>query len=104
LMTGWKDSHILLPTLIKSFKPTTMTLTEVKQAAEIMDRCKVHVEINSTGDGRIFINYWNWKNGNDVVCELVNGNLIYQYKDDDEEKEQPITIQEFVKMVLSRAV
>lgn len=69
-----------------------------------MERYKVNVEIHSPGDGRIFINYWNWRNGDDVVCELIDGKIIHSNRVDDVEKNVEITIGEFIKMVEDRII
>lgn len=38
---------------------------------------KYELELNFPGDGRIFLNFWDWVYGNDVVAEIVNGQLYY---------------------------
>ena len=63
---------------------------------------KVNVEVHSPGDGRLFLNYWNWHNGNDVVCEVIDGKLIHHYEVDGEEKNDEFTLSEFLKMVEAR--
>lgn len=52
---------------------------------------KYKLEINFVGDGRIFLNYWDYTYGNDVVAEYVDGALY-------DEKEE-ITLVEFLKRV-----
>ena len=37
---------------------------------------KYKIELNYPGDGRCFLNFWDWKHGNDVVAELKNGELL----------------------------
>lgn len=58
---------------------------------------KANVEINYVG--RVFINYWDWRNGNDVVCELIDGKLIHSHEVDGENKKEEITLSEFIKMI-----
>lgn len=58
------------------------------------ERYKANVEVHSSGDGRLFLNYWDWRNGSDVVCEVIDGKLIHH---NDE-----VTLTEFLKMVEAR--
>jgi len=37
---------------------------------------KHQLEINYPGDGRVFLNYWDWSHGNDVCCQIVDGKLM----------------------------
>lgn len=52
---------------------------------------KVKLELNFPGNGRVFLNYWDWDNGNDVTAELVDGNLY--------DENQEITLQDFIDRV-----
>ncbi len=52
---------------------------------------KIKIELHVVGDGRTFLNFWNWKNGDDVTAELKSGKL-YQ-------KEKEITLQKFLDTV-----
>ena len=63
------------------------------------ERYKAKVAIHSPGDGRIFLNYWNRRNGNDVICEIIDGKLIHYIKVDDEEKLDEITLSDFLRIV-----
>jgi hypothetical protein len=54
---------------------------------------KVNIELNIPDD-RIFLNFWNWYNGDDVVCEIKNGKL---YQNDIE-----ISLEDFCQMVKTR--
>ena len=63
---------------------------------------KIQVEINYVDDGRVFLNYWNWRNGNDVCCEIVDGKLIHDYEVDGKDTHEEITLQEFITMVKNR--
>lgn len=64
---------------------------------------KVEIELNMP-DTRIFLDFWNWHNGDDVICELKNDKLfLTQY--DDEGKELPekeITLTEFCQLVKTK--
>lgn len=66
------------------------------------ERYKANIEVHSPGDGRLFLNYWNWRNGNDVVCEVIDGKLIHHNEVDGEEKHDEITLSEFLTMVEAR--
>lgn len=53
---------------------------------------KIKLELNVVGDGRTFLNFWNYIDGDDVIAELHNGNL---YQDDGTK----IDLQQFVDEV-----
>lgn len=55
------------------------------------ERQKINIEILFTGDGRTFLNFWNWKDGDDVIGEFIAGKLIHDEKE--------ITINEFINKV-----
>ena len=57
-------------------------------------RLKIGIELHVVGDGRTFLNYWNYINGDDVIAEIKDGKL---YRDDVE-----ISLQEFVDSVKSK--
>lgn len=76
---------------------------------------KIKLELVAHGkpDGRRFLNFWNWRNGDDVVCEVIDGKLMLsEHKEADDyatskkmEKVVPareITIGEFIEMVCER--
>lgn len=63
---------------------------------------KIDVEINFIEDGRVFLNYWNWRNGNDVVCEIIDGKIIHKYEVDGEDTFEEISINDFITMVKNR--
>jgi penicillin V acylase-like amidase (Ntn superfamily) len=52
---------------------------------------KYSIELNCLNNGRKFLNYWDDENGQDVVCEIINGKLMI------EEKE--ISFMDFVQLV-----
>ncbi len=59
---------------------------------------KATIEINFVSDGRIFFNFWDLINGNDVVAEFKNGKLyreILTSKDAIKE----MSLQEFIDEV-----
>lgn len=64
---------------------------------------KINIELNMPDD-RIFLNFWNSYNADDVVCELKDGKLLIT---EDDEKGNPlppkeITLTEFCSMVKSK--
>ena len=66
---------------------------------------KAKIELNFP-DERIFLNYWNALDGDDVICEIVNGKLMLSQRDE-EANELPakeITIIEFIEMVRERII
>lgn len=57
---------------------------------------KYEIELNIVGDGRVFLNYWDWAHGNDVVAEIIDGKLMY---DAGNMKDEPITFNDFINLV-----
>ena len=59
------------------------------------------LELNYPGDGRLFLNYWDWMHGDDVVAEIVDGKIMLSQYDDDgnELPEKEITFSEFLALV-----
>lgn len=66
---------------------------------------KAQIEINFP-DQRIFLNYWNALDGDDVICEIVNGKLMLTQRDfeGNELRAIEITIVEFIEMVRERII
>lgn len=64
---------------------------------------KVEIEINKPDD-RTFVNFWNWHNGDDIVCQLVDGKLMLNQIDEEGNDLSPkeISFAEFCQMVLER--
>lgn len=62
-------------------------------------RLKINLEIHAVGDGRTFLNFWNWMNGDDVVAELKDGKLITT---DENGVESEISLQDFIDKVKSK--
>jgi hypothetical protein len=58
-------------------------------------RYKVDLELHSVCDGRVFLNFWNYYIGDDVVCEIVDGKLIQDVEDNPTE----ISFFDFLKQV-----
>lgn len=68
---------------------------------------KVKIELNFAGDA-VFLNFWNWYNGKDVVCELIDGKLMLSQYNEDASGElihstKEITFNDFVELVKERA-
>lgn len=55
---------------------------------------KVKLELHVVGDGRTFLNFWNWMTGEDVIAELIDGKL---YQDNVE-----ISLDKFVNDVKNK--
>lgn len=64
---------------------------------------KISIELNMPDD-RTFLNFWNWHNGEDVVCQLKDGKLfLNQYNvEGNELPEKEITLSEFCQMVKTK--
>ena len=61
-------------------------------------RLKIELELHIVGDGRTFLNFWNWKTGEDVVSEIKNGKLYM----DISEVETEVSLQQFVDEVKNK--
>ena len=60
---------------------------------------KIPIELNIPDD-RMFLNFGNWKDGNDVICQIVDGKLMLsQYDEDKELPSKEITFIEFCELV-----
>lgn len=42
---------------------------------------KYNLELNYPGDGRCFLNHWDYRHGNDVVAEIKEGKLFVDDKE-----------------------
>lgn len=64
---------------------------------------KINLELNIPDD-RTFLNFWNWYNGDDVVCRVDHGKLLLTQRDSNNDllPEREITIGEFIEMVRER--
>jgi len=58
---------------------------------------KIKLELVVNEDGRTFLNYWNWYNGDDVVTQIKDGKII-----DDNGEGKEISLQEFINQVNTR--
>ncbi len=64
---------------------------------------KAEIELVINSNGVKFLNYWNYINGDDVTCEIVDDKLILtEFDENSIETEREITFFEFVKMVEER--
>lgn len=61
---------------------------------EANKRLKIEIELHFVGDGRTFLNFWNWLDGNDVIAEMKEGKLY--------EDEKEISLQEFTDKIRDR--
>lgn len=64
---------------------------------------KANLELNIS-DEMAFLNFWDSRSGDDVICEIVDGKLmLVQYADDgDQLPPKEIGVSEFVGMVKAR--
>lgn len=69
------------------------------------ERAKIGIEYHVVGDGREFLNYWDFMHGDDVVCEIKDGKLMLNQHDDKGEElpEKEISLPEFLRLVASKA-
>lgn len=56
---------------------------------------KIDIEINIVGDGKIFLNFWDYIGGNDITVELKD-NKLYQNQNGCSIE---ISLQEFVEKI-----
>lgn len=59
---------------------------------------KIKLELNIPGDGRKFLNFWNWFNGDDVIAELKDGKIVLH----DGDNEREITFEEYITLIEER--
>lgn len=57
---------------------------------------KEKIEINYVG-GNLYVNFWDWAHGNDVIAKVVNGKLIHLPPEEIDTKE--ITFNDFLVMM-----
>lgn len=60
---------------------------------------KYSLELNFPGDGSIFLNWWDYYGGDDVVAEIKDGKLFIS-NDEKEEEKIEITFPDFLKRVI----
>lgn len=61
-------------------------------------RSKHTIEFHIVGDGREFLNFWDWAHGNDVVAEIIRSPFHLLWTDP-EGNELPITMEHFLNLV-----
>lgn len=64
-----------------------------------MKQLKIELELHVVGDGRTFLNFWNWMNGEDVTAEIIDGKL---HLNTDVYNSKFIELNEFIDMVTSK--
>lgn len=64
---------------------------------------KIPIELNIPDD-RMFLNFWNWKDGSDVICEIIDSKLMLAQYDENTDELPPkeITFIKFCEMVKTR--
>lgn len=60
---------------------------------------KIELELHLPGDGRIFINRWDYKHGNDSTAELRDGKLIMY----DVDGEFEVSLSDFINEVIENS-
>lgn len=60
-------------------------------------RGKYELELNFPGDGRVFLNFWDYAHGNDVVAEMKEGKLFLV--NDGQGKEVETSFEQFCEKV-----
>ncbi len=59
---------------------------------------KIALELNYPGDGRIFLNFWNLYNGEDIVAQVIDGKLYVRHPNDVEPGTE-VSFPEFLRRV-----
>lgn len=59
---------------------------------------KFNIELNVTNE-ETFLNFWDSNCGQDVICEIIDGQLFLHEYEGDELIETPITLQQFINLV-----
>lgn len=62
------------------------------------DELKVQIELRIVGDGRVYLNFWNWRNGEDVIAKVKNGHLFM----DIDKVETEVSLQRFIDDIKSK--
>lgn len=62
---------------------------------------KINLELNVLDNGKIFLNFWDYKYGDDVVCEVAGNKLMLQNSPVSTIKQ--ITLQDFINQVMQKA-
>jgi hypothetical protein len=66
---------------------------------------KVTIELNLPDD-RTFLNYWDYKHGNDVVAQIIDGKIMLSVHSEGKEEEElkEVTFMEFIELVVESAM
>lgn len=64
----------------------------------VEDELNVQIELRIVGDGRVYLNFWNWRNGEDVIAEVKNGHLFM----DIDKVETEVSLQRFIDDIKSK--
>jgi len=64
-------------------------------------KIELELRINEKPDGRIFLNFLDWKNGNDICCQVIDGKLFKSEYDEkgNELPRKEISLSEFINLV-----
>jgi len=83
----------------------TPTPTCGKRMLAVVNFCQMKIGlelvIHEEPDGRKFLNYWDWKHGNDICCQIIDGELLKSEYDEEgnELPKKEISFADFVKLV-----
>jgi hypothetical protein len=78
-----------------------MAIGQRKDDKELVGKEKL--EINMVGDGRVYLNFWDWAHGNDVIVQIVNDKLLLVQEDNSQKEINFIDFFNLVKKsILSR--
>ncbi len=74
---------------------------ENERIAKIEGKHELELKINGEGDGRKFLNFWDWAHGNDVCCQIKDEKLFLSKYDEngDDLPEKEITFAQFLELV-----
>jgi len=68
-----------------------------------MDHMKIKLElvVHEEPDGRKFLNFWDFRQGNDVCCQIIDGKLFKSEYDEEGNSlpKKEITLTEFISSV-----
>ena len=62
-------------------------------------RLKINIDYHIVGDGRKFLNFWNYHDGNDIICEIKDKKLMFRQYLKNGLKLKEITIFEFLRLI-----
>lgn len=98
---------ILIYTTIKNRNKLAEKYRQRRELKNMAMAGKYALELNYPGDGRLYLNYWDWQRGQDVCCQVfadpVNGFKIVHNSYDNSgnliEVDTEITFMQFIEMV-----